>query len=152
MTVLLTQVRNALHSHCDKRQSERRSIFEEEADSARQQLNALINDATLRWQNITEQDTRSISNRQVKAAEIYADFQGKFKKAMDKLAEELREVHSLENRPSIVLPIDNIDRSTEHLQAIVKLAQLVSHPNLRLVMAGDRVEVETFLERAYGKN
>ena len=151
LTVLLTQVRNALHSHFDKRQSERRSIFEEEADSARQQLNALINDATLRWQNITEQDTRSISNRQVKAAEIYADFQGKFKKAMDKLAEELREVHSLENRPSIVLPIDNIDRSTEHLQAIIKLAQLVSHPNLWLVMAGDRVEVETFLERAYWK-
>lgn len=151
LTVLLTQVRNALHSHSDKRQSERRSIFEEEADSARKQLNDLINDATLRWQNITEQDTRNISSRQVKAADIYADFQKKFKKAMDKLAEELRDAHSLEKKPSIVLPIDNVDRSTDHLQSIVKLAQLVSHPNLWLVMAGDRFEVETFLERAYWK-
>ena len=153
LTVLLTQVRNALHNHSDKRQSEqeRRSIFEEEANSARQQLNVLISDATLTWQNITEQDTRSISNRQVKAADIYDGFQEKFKKAMDKLAEELREVHSLEHKPSIVLPIDNIDRSTEHLQAIVKLAQLVSHPNLWLVMAGDRLEIETFLERVYWK-
>jgi len=152
LTVLLTQVRNALHSHCGKRQSERRSIFEEEADSARQQLNNLINDATLMWQNIKEQDTRNISSRQVKAADIYAGFQEQFKNAMDKLVGELSDTpHSLENKLSIVLPIDNIDRSTDHLQSIVKLAQLVSHPNLWLVMAGDRIEVETFLERAYWK-
>lgn len=151
LTILLTQVRNALHSHSDKRQRDQRSIFEEEANSAQQLLNKLINDTTLMWQNITEPDTRNISARQVKAADIYAGFPEKFKKAMDKLIEELSETHGKDTRVSIVLPIDNIDRSTEHLQSIVKLAQLVSHPNLWLVMSGDRVEVETFLERAYWK-
>lgn len=151
LTVLLTQIRKALHSHNDKRHSERRSIFEEEADSARQQLNKLINDATLMWQNVKEADTRNLSNGQVKAAEIYAGFQESFKKAMDKLVKELSDAPDTEKKLSIVLPIDNIDRSTDHLQSIVKLAQLVSHPNLWLVMAGDRDEVETFLERAYWK-
>jgi len=151
LTVLLTQVRNALHSHCDKRQRDQRSIFEEEANSAQQLLKRLIADTTLMWQNISEPDTRNISARQVKAADIYAGFQGNFNKAMDKLIEELSDTRSSDSNVSIVLPIDNIDRSTEHLQSIVKLAQLVSHPNLWLVMAGDRVEVETFLERAYWK-
>lgn len=151
LTVLLTQIRNALHSHYDKRRGERRSIFEEEADSARQQLNKLIENATLMWQNISEPDTRNLSLRQIKAADIYAEFQKSFKKAMDKLVKELSNTPDSEKKLSIVLPIDNIDRSTDHLQSIVKLAQLVSHPNLWLIMAGDRVEVETFLERAYWK-
>ncbi len=151
LTILLTQVRKALYSHCDKRQREQRSIYEEEANSAQQLLHNLINDTTLMWQNIVEPDTRNISARQVKAADIYANFPEKFKTAMDKLIEELSDVRGFDSKISIVLPIDNIDRSTEHLQSIVKLAQLVSHPNLWLVMAGDRVEVETFLERAYWK-
>lgn len=151
LTVLLTQIRNALHSHNDKRHSERRSIFEEDAGSARQLLDKLINDAALMWQNVKEADTRNLSNRQVKAAEIYAGFQESFKEAMDKLVKELSDAPDSEKKLSIVLPIDNIDRSSDHLQSIVKLAQLVSHPNLFLIMAGDRVEVETFLERAYWK-
>ncbi|MBT9100232.1 AAA family ATPase [Methylovulum psychrotolerans] len=151
LTVLLTQVRNALHSDSDKRPRDQRSIFEEEANSAQQLLNRLISDTTLMWQNITEPDTRNISARQVKAADIYAGFQKKFNEAMDKLIRELSDACGSDSKISIVLPIDNIDRSTEHLQSIVKLAQLVSHPNLWLVMAGDRVEVETFLERAYWK-
>ena len=151
LTILLTQVRKALYSHGDKRQREQRSIYEEEANSAQQLLHNLINDTTLMWQNITEPDTRNISARQVKAADIYANFPEKFKTAMDKLIEELSDTRGSDSKVSIVLPIDNIDRSTEHLQSIVKLAQLVSHPNLWLVMAGDRVEVETFLERAYWK-
>jgi energy-coupling factor transporter ATP-binding protein EcfA2 len=151
LTILLTQVRNSLHSYSDKRQRDQRSVFEGEANSAQQLLNKLINDTTLMWQNITEPDTRNISARQVKAADIYAGFSEKFKKAMDKLIEELSDTRGSDSKVSIVLPIDSIDRSTEHLQSIVKLAQLVSHPNLWLVMAGDRVEVETFLERAYWK-
>ncbi|MCX7097732.1 MAG: hypothetical protein NTV43_07495 [Methylococcales bacterium] len=151
LTVLLTQIRNALNSHNDKQRGERRSIFEEEADSAKQQLYRLIENATLMWQNINESNTRELSSRQVKAADIYAAFQANFKKAMDKLVEELQDRFAPDKQLSIVLPIDNIDRSTDHLQSIVKLAQLVSHPKLWFVMAGDRVEVETFLERAYWK-
>ncbi len=152
LTTLLTRVSNALdHSDCNNTAA-LTSIFEEGADSARPQLGQLINAATLMWENIHEQDTRSIANRQIAAADIYAKFRSDFKKAMDKLSQELGRSRGLHDKGcSILLPIDNIDRSTDHLQSIVKLAQMVSHRRLWLVMAGDRVEVETFLERAYWK-
>lgn len=153
LAALLTRVSNALGSStCDKTETALTSIFEEGTDSARQQLGRLINDATLMWENINEQDTRSIANRQVAAAGIYAKFRSSFKDAMDKLSQELGRSRGFSDKGcSILLPIDNIDRSTDHLQSIVKLAQLVSHCRLWLVMAGDRVEVDTFLERAYWK-
>lgn len=148
LATLLTRVRNALESD----DNELNSILEEDSESARQQLTRLIHDATFMWENIREEDTRSIASRQVAAAEIYAEFRPRFKKAMDALTKELgRRSGARGESRSIVLPIDNIDRSTYHLEAIVKLAQLVSHRRLWLVMAGDRVEVETFLERAYWK-
>jgi len=148
LATLLTRVRNALGSD-DNAQT---SILEEDTESARQQLTRLIHDATFMWENIREKDTRSIASRQVAAAEIYAEFRPRFNNAMNALTKELgRKSGAHGESRSIVLPIDNIDRSTYHLEAIVKLAQLVSHHQLWLVMAGDRVEVETFLERAYWK-
>ena len=150
LTTLLTRVRNALdaddRSHGSSRAT---SLFEESADDARQLLDRLINDATLMWEEIQEPDTRNKANRHRAAAEIYANFDRDFKRAMDALSRRLDLWHSHDQGCAILLPIDNIDRSTEHLKSIVKLAQMVSHPCLWLVMAGDRVEVETFLERAY---
>lgn len=153
LTTVLTRVRNALEqTGCSKKDSALTSIFEESTDSARQQFNQLIHDATLIWEDIQEADTRGKASRQVAAADIYASFRERFQKAMTALSEQLSRLHGREsNGCSIVLPIDNIDRSTDHLHAIVKLAQLVSHSRLWLVMAGDRVDVETFLERAYWK-
>jgi hypothetical protein len=60
---------------------------------------------------------------------------GHFTEAMDALSKQpsRRHVHQGEGC-SIVLPIDNIDRSTDHLEAIIKLAQMVSHPCLWLAM------------------
>lgn len=153
LTTLLTRVRKAFES-CDRKNegAALTSIFEEGEESAMQQLGYLINDATLMWENIKEMDTRDIASRQIKAADIYASFRGRFKKAMDKISEELGHHRGLHKEGcSIVLPIDNIDRSTDHLRSIVKLAQIVSHRRLWLVMAGDRVEVEAFLERVYWK-
>ncbi|MCK9397806.1 MAG: hypothetical protein M0Q44_19725 [Methylobacter sp.] len=153
LTIVLTHVSNALEQPgCGKKGATLTSIFEESADSARQQFSQLIHDATFIWEDIQEADTRGKANRQVAAADIYADFHENFKKAMAALSKQLGQVHGSDYQGcSIVLPIDNIDRSTDHLQSIVKLAQLVSHSRLWLVMAGDRVDVETFLERAYWK-
>lgn len=154
LTTVLTRIRNALTQFegqgLDGRQ-ELTSLFEANPDSARPLLEGLIGDATLMWENIKEQDTRNIANRQVAAAGIYAGFKERFRKAMDKLAEELGRPYGKDARRSIILPIDNIDRSTEHLHNIVKLAQLVSHRYLWLVMAGGREDISTFLERAYWK-
>ncbi len=152
LTTLLTRVRNALDpTGCENKGTGSTSIFEEGADSARQQFGRLINDATLMWEEIQETDTRNKANRQIAAADIYASFRSRFKKAMDDLSKKLDRQHGQDEGCSIILPIDNIDRSTDHLESIIKLAQMVSHPCLWLVMAGDQVEVESFLERAYWK-
>ena len=153
LTTMLTRVRNALYSaDFEKRSLEHASILEESTDTGLQKLNQLIKDATLMWEDIHEQDTRSRANRQVAAADTYAQFQTQFQSAIDTLSKELsRRRGSGEKYRPIVLPIDNIDRSTEHLNSIVKLAQMVFCPRLWLVMAGDREDVDTFLERAYWK-
>jgi hypothetical protein len=154
LTTLLTRVRNALDAGDDPQHPARdrlrsSSIFEESGDDARALLDRLINDATLMWEEIQEPDTRNKAQRQRAAADIYASFRPSFARAMDALSRRLDLRHGHDQGCAILLPIDNIDRSTEHLKSIVKLAQMVSHPCLWLVMAGDRVEVETFLERAY---
>lgn len=154
LTTLLTRVRNALDAgdgpHGAARDRLRSaSIYEEAGDDARQLLDHLINDATLMWEEIQEPDTRNKAQRQRAAADIYASFRPTFDKAMNALSRRLDLRHGHDQGCAILLPIDNIDRSTEHLKSIVKLAQMVSHPCLWLVMAGDRVEVETFLERAF---
>lgn len=153
LTTVLTRVRNALDTPDSKKKGAGlTSLFEEDANSARQQLGRLIDDATLMWEDIHEVDTRNRANRQVAAANIYADFSNRFKEAMDKLSRELGHLHGSQSKPcSIVLPIDNIDRSTDHLYAIIKLAQMVSCRRLWLLMAGDRQDIDTFLERAFWK-
>lgn len=154
LTILLTLIRNALDTTGSRHKDvELRSSFEEDADSARQLFTRLINDAALMWESIRENDTRSRANRQIAAANIYAGFRERFRAAMDKLSKELADVHGRQSEQhyAIVLPIDNIDRSTDHLHSIFKLAQMVASPYLWLVMAGDRENVETFLERAFWK-
>lgn len=153
LTTVLTRVRNALYpSNSEDSSIKATSILEERADSARHKLDQLIKDAALMWEDIDEPDTRSRANRQVAAADIYSKFQKNFRKAMDSLTQELAHRSATgKSHVQIVLPIDNIDRSTEHLYSIVKLAQMVSCHRFWLVLAGDRQDVETFLERAYWK-
>lgn len=158
LATTLTWVSNALdtsHHECNdtaEGTAHLTSPFEEDAGSARQLLGRLINDATLMWEDISEPDTRNKANRQINAADIYADFRRRFEKAMEKLGKELGQRRGCRaDGLSIVLSIDNIDRSTEHLYSMVKLAQMVSCRHLRLVMAGDREDFDTFLERAYWK-
>jgi len=153
LTTVLTRVRNALDAPgTENKATELTSILEESAESARHKLDRLIKDATLMWEDILEVDTRGRANRQVDAADIYAQYRSHFREAMDSLSRELgRRSGGADTYRSLVLPVDNIDRSTDHLYGIVKLAQLVSCPRLWLVMAGDRQDVDTFLERAFWK-
>jgi len=153
LTTLLTRVRNALcPSNSENITVEHISILEDGADSARHKLDQLIKDATLMWQDIHEPDTREVSNRQIYAADISARYKTQFRDAMMTLSKELgRRNGRRDEYLPIVLPIDNIDRSTDHLYNIVKLAQMVASPYLWLVLAGDREDIESFLERAYWK-
>lgn len=155
LATMLTRVRNALCSpDGGSKPTETTSIFEEDADSARNKLNRLISEATLMWEGISESDTRGKANRQIVAADYYAQFRNRFVDAMATLSREIGRRSGSRDSDAchpIVLPVDNIDRSTDHLHNIVKLAQMVSCRYLWFVMAGDREDVETFLERAYWK-
>jgi hypothetical protein len=152
LTTVLTRIREALSQfNGQDQEQEITSLFEANPDSARPLLDQLISDATLMWENIKEPDTRNMANRQVAAAGIYAKFKNLFRKAMDKLTEELGRPYGKNISRSIILPIDNIDRSIEHLNNIVKLTQLISHPHLWLVMAGGREDIDTFLARVFWK-
>jgi hypothetical protein len=156
LATVLTRVRNALcQSGSGKDVPEFTSILEDgsgHSDSARQKFGQLISDAAMMWQEIDESDTRSRANRHVDAADKYALFKERFRGAMEALSAELaRRKGSRNSCYRIIFPIDNIDRSAEHLNSIVKLAQMLSCPYLWLVMAGDRQDIETFLERAYWK-
>lgn len=153
LTSLLTRVRDALGSDEGKGQTGAlRSLLEEGAEGARSQLAQLINDATLMWEEIHEPDTRNRANRQIAVADTCASFRRRFQTAMDTLAKDLgRRQGTLDAPCPIVLPIDNIDRSTDQLDHIVRLARIVSSRHLWLVLAGERLDVETFLERAYWK-
>lgn len=152
LATVLTRIRNALETREGvSKNSALTSIFEEDEESARQLLSSLIGDATMMWETVKEDDTRETVNRQITTAGIYASFRTRFIKAIDKLSEELGRPYGRDIRIPIILPLDNIDRSTEHLKSIVKLAELVSHPRLWLIMAGGREEISNYLERAYWK-
>ncbi len=152
LTVLLVLIRNAIAPRTEGGHGEpRASIFEERADSAYERLNKLIQDAALIWEDIHESSTRDRIERQVAAAETFSRFKHDFDKTFAGIADQRAKEKGKEKRKAFVLPIDNIDRSPEHLQSIFKLAQMVSSKHLWLVLAGDRVDLNTLLERVYWK-
>lgn len=152
LTLLLVQIRNAIdHGHGGGHASRRVSLLEEGGNSPRVLVDKLINDAALIWEEIHETTTRERAHRQVSAAESFARFRRDLVEALAAVGKALKEQASVEQPLVLILPIDNIDRSTEHLQSIFKLAQLVTCEHLMLVFASDRVELDTLLERSYWK-
>jgi hypothetical protein len=145
LTILLVAIRNTLGDAGTKR----RSLLEDGGSSACAELDELINDAALIWEEIREHSTREVAERQIVVGEAYLEFDKRLARAMKAAGTELA---SREARPVakvFVVPIDNVDRSAEHLEKIFKLAQLVTCEHLCLVLAADRTELSLFLERAY---
>ena len=151
LTTLLVRIQGALDRRRDRSDSARRvpSLIEEGSEDAAGQLDRLIRAATLIWEDATEQSTLERANQQIRAAQIYATFQRDFREAMKRVSERLSRLQGWPGGTVLVLPIDNVDRSADHVQAIFKLAQMVASPHLWLVLAGDRVDLKVFLERAY---
>lgn len=152
LTVLLIRIRNAIDRRTEGKHGEpRASLFEERAGSARDKLDKLIQDAALIWEDIQEASTVDRANRQIAMAEAFSRFKRDFDETFKALGGERASARGTEESRAFVLPIDNIDRSPEHLQSIFKLAQMVSSKHLWLVLAGDRVDLNTLLERVYWK-
>ncbi|RKH67806.1 hypothetical protein [Corallococcus llansteffanensis] len=131
------------------------SILEESAEEAWGKLDHLIRDASFMWEDSASTlDTRARAEQQIKAAEIYATFQPRFTRAMEDVAKTLslpRFGTAQGEQVILVLPIDNVDRSIEHLHNIVKLTRMVASPRLWFVLAAGHQEFQLFMERSFQK-
>ena len=131
------------------------SILEESAEEAWGKLDHLIRDASFMWEDSASTlDTRARAEQQIKAAEIYATFQHRFTRAMEDVAKTLslpRFGTAQGQQVILVLPIDNVDRSIEHLHNIVKLTRMVASPRLWFVLAASHQEFQLFMERSFQK-
>ncbi|RKI01883.1 ATP-binding protein [Corallococcus sp. AB038B] len=131
------------------------SILEEGAEETWGKLDHLIRDASFMWEDIpTTTDARVRAEQQIRASEIYANFQPRFADAMEDVARTLsmpRFGASGGDQVLLVLPIDNVDRSIEHLYNIVKLTRMVASRHLWFVLAAGHQEFQRFMERSFQK-
>lgn len=131
------------------------SILEESAEETWGKLDHLVRDASFMWEDIpTTTDARVRAEQQIKASEIYADFQPRFSEAMEDVARTLsmpRFGAASGEQVLLVLPIDNVDRSIEHLYNIVKLTRMVASRRLWFVLAAGHQEFQLFMERSFQK-
>lgn len=131
------------------------SILEESAEDTWGKLDQLVRDASFMWEDLpSSTDARARAEQQIKASEIYANFQGRFCDAMEQVAGTLSIPQfgpSEREQVILVLPIDNVDRSIEHLYNIVKLVRMVASRRLWFVLAAGQQEFQLFMERAFQK-
>ncbi|QAT85745.1 hypothetical protein EJ065_4187 [Corallococcus coralloides] len=131
------------------------SILEEGAEETWGKLDHLIRDASFMWEDIpSTTDARVRAEQQIRASEIYANFQPRFADAMEDVAHTLsmpRFGASGGDQVLLVLPIDNVDRSIEHLYNIVKLTRMVASRHLWFVLAAGHQEFQRFMERSFQK-
>lgn len=161
LATLLVRVRAALdrprHAKGARGESSRwaSSILEEGAEETWGKLDHLIRDASFMWEDIpSTTDARVRAEQQIRASEISANFQSRFADAMEDVARTLsmpRFGASGGEQVLLVLPIDNVDRSIEHLYNIVKLTRMVTSRHLWFVLAAGHQEFQRFMERSFQK-
>ncbi|AFE05801.1 hypothetical protein COCOR_04385 [Corallococcus coralloides DSM 2259] len=161
LATLLVRVRAALdhprHAKGIRGESSRwsSSILEEGAEETWGKLDHLIRDASFMWEDIpSTTDARVRAEQQIRASEIYANFQPRFADAMEDVSRTLsmpRFGTSGGEQVLMVLPIDNVDRSIEHLYNIVKLTRMVASRHLWFVLAAGHQEFQRFMERSFQK-
>lgn len=157
LATLLVRVRNALDPGPERKRKDRwapPSLLEEGLNDPYGKIDKLVRDATFMWEDSAVQgkDSRQRAEQQIKAAEIYATFRRDFFDAMDavsRLLAERRFGHGTPRKVLLVLPIDNVDRSIQHLHLILKLTRMVASRQLWFVLASGRSEFQLFLERSF---
>ncbi|WP_375745219.1 hypothetical protein NR800_10720 [Corallococcus interemptor] len=130
------------------------SLLEESAEEAWGQLDRLVQDATLMWEAIRSTDDRTRAELQIKSSDTFTDFQPHFRMAMEEVSRTLsipRFGSAGGPQVLLVLPIDNVDRSIDHLYSIVKLTRMVSSRRIWFVLAAGAEEFQLFMERSFQK-
>ncbi len=131
------------------------SLLEESAEDTWGKLDQLIRDASFMWEDFpSATDARVRAEQQIKASEIYSNFQSRFGEAMEQVARTLaipKFGSSDRGQVLLVLPIDNVDRSIDHLYNIVKLTRMVTSRRIWFVLAAGHQEFQLFMERSFQK-
>ncbi|HCF61761.1 MAG TPA: hypothetical protein DFS52_27660 [Myxococcales bacterium] len=155
LAILLVSIRKAFDERYPASESRGRrgvpSILEPAAEKPWGQIDRLVRNATFMWEDAPggADPRRERAEQQLKAAEIFVSFQQDFRETLRGVSEALG---ADEQQPSVlVLPIDNVDRSIEHLYGIVKLVRMASSPRLWFLLASGRPEFQLFLERSFQK-
>lgn len=161
LATLLVRVQNALRP--DRRAQEKDTesgassalLVEEGLDEPWAKIEPLVRHASFMWDSSAAQASgaRELAANQIKAADIYATFQKDFFEAIDSVA-RFKSKRSFgsgkdEQKVILVLPIDNVDRSIQHLSRIIKLIRMVASPRLWFLLAAGREEFQLFLERTF---
>jgi len=155
LTTLLVRLRNALvapftSSSGDRHVAQRRTKVLEEVDDAWTQIDELIKDATVMWESIPDPSAARRAELEIRSAETNADFQARFQAALKAVCMQLgRRRYQEDGCVSLILPIDNADRSSRHVFQIVRLIRMVSCSRLWYVLAGSEADLDVFLERSY---
>lgn len=151
LATLLVRIRSSLETLCF-RDSEPTSPYERRSEDVWNALERLTREATLMWEKVIAKDSSDQTTQQIKAAEIFGSFRKNFSDTIVKVCQLLAETRfgsRSTERVLLTLPIDNVDRSSSHLQAIMKLSQLVACRQLLLIFAAGRADFQVLLERAF---
>ncbi len=114
-----------------------------------ERLDRLINEATFMWESQPNSGVPrpEQSEQQIKSAEIYARFNTDFRAVMENAVELVKKRGT--QTEIFVLPIDNVDRSIDHIANISKLIRMATSRRLWFLLAAVRPDYQLFLERSF---
>ncbi len=155
LTTLLVRIRRALEKALGVEPKEHMppSLLDEGDESPWDAIDQLVRDATHMWEDILPSlDVDKRVEQQIKAADIYAAFRDDLDRALDNVARALQKRRfgpGSNRRVVLVLPVDNVDRSVDHISNMRKLVRMTSGRQLWFVLAAGGSEFQLFLERAF---
>lgn len=155
LATLLVRVRDVLGSEGGRESGRSVSslLSEEGTEDPWSKIDPLVRQATFMWENIPVegQDPRQRAEYQLRAAEIYAGFRRNFFEALNAVSNHLAMRSGLgkDEGTILILPIDNVDRSIQHLHLILKLTRMVASRRLWFLLSSGQQEFQLFLERTF---
>ncbi|RKG58091.1 hypothetical protein D7X30_16545 [Corallococcus sp. AB011P] len=158
LATVLVRIRSAVEERLGPRdQGHERpllSLLDEDGQNPWNELDQLIQDAAFIWEDLAKPDRRMQGQQQIKSAEIYTTFRTRFTRVMDAIIKAVSQREFGRSDHSdvfLVLPVDNVDRSVDHVSWMLIVTQLVSSRWLWFVLAASRSDLQALLERGYQK-
>lgn len=111
-------------------------------------LDRLLSDASFMWEEVQGASRLERTEQQISAAETFSTFTEDFRRVIPKVIDAIGPDFP-GDRSILVLSIDNVDRSIEHLSGIVKLIRMAYSDRLWFLLAAGRPDFQLFLARSF---